>query len=130
MSVRTRAPLVLFPLLVVLAACASGGGDGGPRRDRNLITLEELEDLQQFTLLDAIRRLRPRWLQVSRAVNTRGNPQEFPRVIMDRIPQGELEALGQISVSDVLEVRFLSAADATLKYGTGYAAGAIEVTRR
>jgi hypothetical protein len=130
MSVRTRGSIVIAPLLVLLAACASGGGDGGSRRDRNLITLEELEELQQFTLLDAIRRLRPRWLQVSRAVSTRGNPQEFPRVVVDRVPRGELEALGQISVSDVREVRFLSASDATLKYGTGYPAGAIEVTRR
>lgn len=130
MSVRIWAPLVFAPLLVVLAACASGGGDGSPRRDRNLITLEELEGLQQFTLLDAIRRLRPRWLQASRAMNFRGSPQEFPRVVLDRIPQGGLEALRQLPVSDVQEVRFLSAADATVKYGTGYAAGAIEVTRR
>jgi hypothetical protein len=52
-------------LALLAAACASGGGSGdsGPRRDRNLITGEELTQTGELTtLFDAIRRLRPTWL--------------------------------------------------------------------
>ena len=53
-------------LALLAAACASGGGSGdsGPRRDRNLITGEELTQTGELTtLFDAIRRLRPTWLR-------------------------------------------------------------------
>ena len=63
---RSRITLTLvvaFGLATALAACASGGGSGGPRRDPNLITAEELAEYTTLSALDVIRRLRPRWLQ-------------------------------------------------------------------
>ena len=123
---RSRITLTLvvaFGLATALAACASGGGSGGPRRDPNLITAEELAEYTTLSALDVIRRLRPRWLQ-SRGNNT-------AQVIQDGARLGDPEnALRSIPVSDIAELKYLSASDATMRYGTNYPGGAIEITSR
>ncbi|MFC1659975.1 hypothetical protein ACFL3S_00735 [Gemmatimonadota bacterium] len=130
MSIQKRMAPILLSLLLVLWGCATGGGDGSPRRNRNLITADELEAYQQLSAFDAIQQLRPRWLMADRAVNVSGSGHQYPKVVLDGIPQGELDALRMISVPHILEIRFLNSADATTRYGTGYVAGAIEVKTR
>src|SRR5687767_5288602 len=61
-------PLVRFAIALVLcvSACA-GAARPGPTRDRNAITTAELEQMRDAgvsDLLEAITRLRPRWLDV------------------------------------------------------------------
>ena len=123
---RSRITLTLvvaFGLATALAACSSGGGSSGPRRDPNLITAEELAEYSTLTALDAIRRLRPRWLQ------SRG--QTSAQVIQDGARLGDPEnALRSMPVSDIEQMRYLSASDATMRYGTNYPGGAIEITSR
>ena len=111
--------------LAALAGCASGGGgEGGPRRDPDLITAEELADYQSLTCLEVIQRIRPRWLQ------RRGSEQN-PVVYQNgnRIGLAE-EVLPGIPASDVQSLRYLDANDATTRFGTGHGSGAIEVTSR
>ena len=112
------------------AACVSTpeGVSGG--RQRNLITVEELEPFQQLTAYDAIQQLRPRWLQARGAMNIRNPGQVYPRVAVDGVSRGEMDQLRTISVHMIEEIRFLSSADATTRYGTGYAGGVIEITTR
>jgi hypothetical protein len=43
---------------------------------------------------------------------------------------GPLEALRSISAVDVQEIRYISAADATTRWGTGHSGGVIEVRIR
>ena len=108
-----------------LAACATAGGstDGGPRRDPNVITAEELVDFSTTSALDAIRRLRPRWLQ------GRGNLR--PTVVVDGARMTNLEdALQSIQAASVRTMRYMSASDATMRFGTNFLGGAIEVTTR
>lgn len=122
---RAGLPLVfLLGAVVGLAACASGGGGGsdGPRRDANLITSQELAEYTTLTAHDVIRRLRPRWLRA------RGGG--APQLIMDGARLGNLDSLSTISVADVESLRFLSAADATMRFGTNFPNGAIEVVSR
>jgi len=126
---RFRTSWLLLAVLIAsgaAAACASGGGGGGgpdrPRRSANLITAEELAEFSTYTAQDAIRRLRPRWL------TTRGDG--YPQIIIDGARMGSPDALSSISVSDVESMRFLSAADATMRFGTNFPNGAIEVTSR
>lgn len=114
-----------FGLATGLAACASAGGsgDGSPRRDPNLITAEELVDYQTVTALDAIRRLRPRWLQ------GRGNLR--PQAIIDGARMTNLEdALQSVQAASVRTMRYMNASDATMRFGTNFAGGAIEVITR
>ena len=117
--------LTAFGLATGLAACASAGGsnDGGPRRDPNAITAEELVDFATTNALDAIRRLRPRWLQ------GRGNLR--PMVVVDGARMTNLEdALQSIQAASVRTMRYMSATDATMRFGTNFLGGAIEVVTR
>ena len=113
-----------FGLATGLAACASGGsGERGPRRDPNLITADELTDFNTVSALDAIRRLRPRWLQ------GRGNLR--PQLILDGARMSNLEdGLRSVQAASVREMRYLNASDATMRFGTNYMGGAVEVITR
>ncbi len=130
---RSKLVLTLFASLmasITLAACASSGGGGGsdsPRRDPNLISAEELAEYGTYTAMDVIRRLRPRWLR-SRGTSSSGTIS--PQVIVDGARMGSIDSLRSVSVADVQSLRFLSASDATMRFGTNFPGGAIEVTSR
>jgi len=126
---------LVFASLVALIAttgCASGSGGSGSSSSgsRNHITREELNDpvVSTMSAFDAIRRLRPRWLR-SRASGSTGT-QTLPIVVLDGSRYGDTSALASIRVSDVEEMRFLSARDATTRYGTGATGGAIVIESR
>lgn len=123
-ATRMMVILLALGLSAGLSACATGAGgssSGGPGRSANRITQEELADYTTLNALDAIRRLRPRWLQV------RG---DTPVAILDGARLGSPDALRSVAVSDVASMTYLSASDATLRYGTNFPAGAIEVRTR
>ena len=122
---RSNTVLLVFVLTAIsagLTACASGSGSSGPRRDPNMITAEELAEYSNYNALDIIRRIRPNWLR------TRGTA--GPQVIMDGARMGETEALNTISANDIESMRLLSATDATMRFGTNFTGGAIEVISR
>jgi hypothetical protein len=90
------------------------------------------------TAYDLIRALRPRML-IARGVSTRlvarpgGSAPLMTRgikVYLDGVPVGGVETLTSIPATTVQDVRWLSAVDATTRYGTGNADGAIVVRTR
>lgn len=124
-----------FPLLLVLAllpvtACASAGAGGGTAGSRNIITAEEIAEISVTTAYEAIQRLRPTFLR-ARGVNSFANPDPgFPIVYVNGIRTGELEVLHQIQAQTVLDIEYLSASEATQRFGTGNSGGAIVVRTR
>jgi len=122
---RGLMPLVLTLLVTVGAAsCASGGGSGGERRgSANRLVTEDLAGLDHLDAYEAVRRLRPTWLQT----RTGASP---GFVLNGNAQMGGIDMMRQISVSEVLEIRFMNARDATTRFGTGYVSGAILVTTR
>ena len=128
--IRAIALFAALGLSAGLAACSSGGGaggDSGPRRSANLITAEEMTDYGAETVLTVIRRLRPRWLQPRGASASGAN---MPIAFLDGARLGFPDALGGVNVADIESVRFLNASDATMRYGTNFPGGAIEVRSR
>jgi hypothetical protein len=125
--------IVLSALLLTLAlsSCASGGATGGQRRNPNVITNAELRqtDAEGLTAFQAIQRMRPQWLR-GRGVDSFGGGAALPKVLVEEAPFGEVDDLRSMDAYDVDEIRFLSAADATTRFGTGYPAGAILVSLR
>lgn len=124
-----------FGIIVALLtlACATGSSESAAdskssdRHSRNLITAEELAGSDARNVYDAIRELRPTFLQPHRSATTSGAP-VTARVYVDGTPLGEgLEILRRMRLDDVAEIRFLSAADATQRFGTGNPGGAILV---
>lgn len=120
-----RLIFLLFALSLGLTACASGGGGAtAPRRSSTRITAEELAEVAELDLLNAVQRLRPQWL--------RSGPRgAAPQVIVDGTPQqGGIDALRSYRALDVTGLELMSASDATTRYGTGYTEGAIVVSTR
>jgi len=115
-----RTLVAALALSAVVTGCASGGagGDGTPRASRDRIVAEELAPLQQLNAFEVVQRLRPAWLRI-RAGN-------LPAVVLDGTPlEGGTETLRTYRVGEIRELRYLSPADATMRFGTGYPAGAI-----
>lgn len=125
--------IALLAITLGLGGCAGGGsgtgggtGSGaqatGGRRTSNRITAEELATVSELDLHAAVNRLRPAWLRA-------GSRGTLPAVILDGSPQtGGVDVMSSMRAADVASLEFMSASDATTRYGTGYSAGAIVIT--
>ena len=135
MSFRRCAYVVLA---LVVSACASSpdtpfGGEfetsaAASRGNSRLIVRAQLEPLVGRSAYEAVETLNPRWLQPRG-----GSPQYGPsyaRVVVDGTVRRELADLYRMSTNNIETMRYLSASDATTRYGTGYIGGVIEVTTR
>ena len=90
---------------------------------------------QVQTAFEIVQRLRPTMLRL-RAGSTTGSSNGTSStnvnsarimVYMDNQPMGGIEGLREIMTSQVREIRYLNANDATTLFGTGHQAGAIVV---
>ena len=96
---------------------------GGP----NLILRAELEEYRGESAYRTIDLIRRRWVRPIRSSAARS---VYARVVIDGSRRRELSDLRSMSVDAIETMRYLSATDATTKYGTGYLGGVIEVTTR
>ena len=109
----------------------------------SVITAEEIAGVEASTAFDVVQKLRPQFLRGRGSTSTRSGAAEGTgttgapattaaqvRVYVDSAPVGDIEALRRIAANTVREIRYLSAADATTKYGTGNPVGVIEVRTR
>ena len=127
---RTRLAL-LFLLTIIAGACStSSGGSGEPRRDRNRLTVEELVPVESFTAWDAVQRLRPMWLRPGGIRNSANPGGHYPQVFVDGSPYGSLDSLRRFRISDIEEMRYINATDATIRYGGQFQGGVILLTMR
>lgn len=110
---------ILFATLCMACAASprAGAPDSAPRSDSDVITQEELADpsVAGSTLLEAVRHLRPRFLN-TRSGDLRGHPEGVQVSVNggDFVPVSELS---RMTVAEVSEVRYLSVADASLRFG-------------
>jgi hypothetical protein len=119
---------LLFLGVAVVAACSTGSGrTPRPGATSTLITRDELSRVPAMNALEAIRSLRPDMLrnrgQTSFLTNTGGEPV----VYLDERRMGSLSALQNISVQNVMEIRYYSGTEAHQKWGSGHSSGAIQV---
>ena len=126
MHVLRRPLLVLTTLVVAACASAGQGGDDRPRRDPNVITSEEMVDWATHTVFEVIQTLRPRWLQGRGNSSIEFGGENTPSVLFDN-QLVEFSSLRMIRSADIELLRWVSARDATTRFGTGYANGLIEV---
>lgn len=124
-SSATPAAPLLLALLLGLGGCATAGAGGaGGGGSANVITIEELEAVENLSAYEAVQRLRPRWIQL------RGGSATPPVVFLDGANLGGPEALRSIQASSIQRMVYRDGRDATTRYGTGYGGGVIEVTTR
>ena len=119
--------LAAFALALGVAGCASSGGGGGSRpagASSNRIVQAELEPLGQLDALQAVQRLRARWL------TTRAGSGQDPVLYVDGTRRGAPDELRFIRADEVRQMDFMSGPDASTRFGTGHQGGAILVLSR
>lgn len=114
-------------LLAGLVACSTSGAGARPSYDRDVLTAEEIRGTSVTTALAAVRLLRPHFLQTRGVSSTRNPVPSEPVVYVNGFRYGSPASLEQIRALDVLDIRMLSASDATTRYGSGHVGGVIEV---
>ena len=130
------------------AACASspsGSTASGPKPSPNLITADEISRSTVQTAFEAVQKLRPSMLrhqQVASANGQGGLSDKAPPikgtavasgavvVYLDGTRLGAVDQLRQISAATIAEVRYFSASEAQMKWGSGHPGGVIEVTTK
>lgn len=139
-----RPALHHIALIVAAAAglaCASGSGGGvvpsgtaaAPgNSNRAVITGEELSGTHETSLYDAVQRLRPDWLRTrgpsSLAAGMAGNPgPDAVNVYQDAQKLGSVEVLRSMSLVRATSLRYYTAAEAQLRFGTGNPNGVIQI---
>ncbi len=121
---------VLLAVVLLLPACASPSGGGSSVGSRNLLTMEELTEVPFSTVFEAVRALRPRWLQARSVASLRSPQPQTAVVYIDGQQRGGLNEMWNLMPAEVSEIRFMSASDATTRFGTNHIAGAIVITTR
>jgi len=128
MRAQSSKRFLVLALAIALgsAGCASSGSGGGSARPQgattNRIVQAELDQLPQMNAYLAIERLRASWLR------TRSG--DAPQLYVDGARRGNVQDLQSILSTEVGTMERLSASDATNRFGTGHAGGAILVTSR
>jgi hypothetical protein len=120
----------LLLLLLLAAACGSAPRlETGPMprgRDSNRLSRDEVVATNTSTALDAIRMLRPSWLRKRGAMSVTQHADIM--IYLDNVQVGGLGMLQSIPVNSITSLRFLDAATATQRWGTGHPHGAILVS--
>lgn len=129
-SVRSFPVAALVVGLLASPGCASSGTSRGTSGSSNALTAEQLMETGEDNLLDAIRRLRPQWLRVRGPSRSPALGPVEVAVFVDDVRSGGASALSRIQIESVASVEFISATDATTRYGLNVAGGVISVRRR
>jgi hypothetical protein len=154
---RRGTPLAVVAAAVVAlgsAACASSSssskaaGDAatsGQKASATFITADEIARVNVQNGYEAVQKLRPALLrqrQVASANGQGGVSKDAPRitgtnvsagqlvVYVDGTRLGDIDQLRQISASSIASLRYYSASEAQLKWGSGHPGGVIEVTSK
>jgi hypothetical protein len=123
-----RRAVVIGSFFLVLSSCARHNPIDEPRGQTNMLTRDEIANAPVTTAYEAIDRLRPRFL---RPHATGGRPATaYAVVFIDGVRRGALDILRSVAASSVMQVRYLTSADATTRYGLDVEGGVIDVTLR
>jgi hypothetical protein len=127
----TIRPVPILLAVALLGGCASSGEqrERAPRGEQNVLTEDQIHAGSYQTAFEAVQSLRPSWLRErARSVN---NPQGAEvAVYMDGVRLGGPRALHQVRIHNIATMEFMSPSDATTRFGTGHAGGAILIVTR
>lgn len=116
-----RIAIAVLAALMVFPGCGSAKEAVKAVSLKEPLTAEEIAATNSLTAYEAVERLRPNFLR-SRFYK--------PVVYVDNMRYGGLSSLYYILATDVEEIRFISAVDATTRWGTGHGGGVVLVTTK
>ncbi len=116
------------------AAMAVSSARSSARRNPDLITESEISSRasEAANAMQIVQKLRPQMLQtrgMASPTDVTGEAMR-PRVYVDNISYGDLTTLQNLTATQVKEIKFLNARDATTIWGTGHMGGVILVTTK
>jgi hypothetical protein len=120
----------------LLTACAVPAGTsqatpaGGGGQSRSVLTHAQLAATNSDNLFDAISKLHSDWLVTRGPTSVNDSSPSSVSVYMGNTNLGKADALREIMVIDVAEVKYWDAGQAAARFGMGHPRGVIEVTRK
>lgn len=125
-------------LVCVLAACGGATSATGASQtqatpsgqSRSVLTQAQLTATNSENLYDAIAKLHSDWLSSRGPTSVTDATPTAVSVFMNGVSLGKAEALRDIRVLDVSEVRYWDAGQAAARFGMGHPRGVIEITRK
>jgi hypothetical protein len=109
-AIRLAALTLVLLVSGTIVGCASTQGSDGGEGSLDLLTREQIMATETTNLYDAIRRLRPRWLQVR---STRSfNMETLIAVMQNDMYLGGAETLKEIAPELAYEIRYMDGARA------------------
>ena len=121
---RWYAPILVLAMVGALG-CATPRSGAKPSSERDLLLAEEIERTSAASAYDAVRQLRPEWLRRRGRSSIQNPGAEVLVIYLDGTRLGTVRTLGSIAVGSILEIRHLDATEATTRFGTGHAGGAL-----
>ncbi len=116
---------VIAAAIVAISGCAHTTQLDEPRPRNNVLTRDEIVAAPVSNAYEAIDRLRPSFL---RPHATGGRPATaYAIVFIDGVRRGALDVLRSVAANTIKEIRYLTAADATTRYGLDIEGGVIDV---
>lgn len=118
---------IIVSLVPLLLACASAPSTESRRGsgDADVITEAELATFGGQPVRNAIDKLRPQFLRTRGRSSITRAAEEGIVVYLGSMRMGRVEVLSQVPSSDLSSVRYLSAADASRRFGLDHTTGAI-----
>lgn len=140
---RTLRSIALLSAAPLLGACASGASPAatgsattavtaaaapkpGPKGSANVIVEAEIPASGAQNALEVIQRVRPSMLRARNGTNDETGVMDIVFYI-DNVRAGDRQAVTSVLATNVREIRYLAAPDATTRFGTGHPLGAILV---
>ena len=120
--------LMLF-VAAASVACAPSVSltNGSGPRNPNVITRDEIADSHVSNAYDAVRMLRPAFLQSHGPTSLSGADNGYPKVYLNHQLYGDLDSLKSLDVSGISEIHYYNGTEASNRFGLGNVSGAIEV---
>ena len=121
---------VIFVPVILASSCAPARNAIPGEYNASIISEYELNQSSTNNAYDAIRRLRPQWLNYQAPTSVSNPNPPIPVVYVDESFVGDLSTLNQMLISQIESISFYKAPEAMIKYGTNRTGGVITVTTK
>jgi hypothetical protein len=116
--------------VVLLVGCAPARNAIPGDYNASVISEAELTNSSTETAYQAVRKLRPNFLNYQPQTSVRNPSPALPVVFINEQFAGDLNLLNQLLVNQIESIRFYKPPQAMIKYGTDRTGGVIAVTLR
>jgi hypothetical protein len=124
-----RISAIVAAALLTLGACNPTSARVAPK-ERNLITADEIVKSNATNAFEAVERLRPAFLRTRGSQSLQNQEPPTPIIYVDGMRYGTLQTLSSVPTMGIVSIQYLSAIEATQRFGMGNEGGAIMIVTK